>query len=138
MAVTIQKNKVITDDFTGEEGATHFEFTSPRDGKMFTIDVTDENREAIESDLAEVAQDQADTQAEVDRLLADLAGRVAERTDWFMDKSRPLRATRSTGPTAGSEAAAIREWAAANNFEVAERGRLSGEVIEAYRAAQEG
>ena len=37
--------------------------------------------------------------------------------------------------TAGGSAAAIREWARANGYEVSDRGRVSAEIREAYAAA---
>ncbi len=35
----------------------------------------------------------------------------------------------------GTDAATVREWARANGHDVSERGRVSGTVMEAYRAA---
>lgn len=43
----------------------------------------------------------------------------------------------SSGTSAGSsDLAAVREWAREHGYEVADRGRVSAEVQEAYRAAQ--
>lgn len=43
---------------------------------------------------------------------------------------------RSSAPSSsGGSAAAIREWARANGYEVSDRGRVSAEIREAYAAA---
>ena len=46
-------------------------------------------------------------------------------------------ASSASGTTTGSpDLAAVREWAREHGYEVADRGRVSAEVQEAYRAAQ--
>ncbi|MFE6736874.1 Lsr2 family protein [Microbacterium sp. NPDC057650] len=42
--------------------------------------------------------------------------------------------TRRSAPR-NPDTAAIREWAGANGYKVSERGRISAEVVDAYRAA---
>jgi hypothetical protein len=79
-------------------------------------------------------------------------GLVKERPDLFTDqvpgaslsvpKSKPAveRATRAPGEVRVTESPstrAIREWAVAQGFEVAARGKLSPEVVEAYNAAHQ-
>ena len=57
----------------------------------------------------------------------------------YLDAARRIRSTRgrrSSGSRAGKrDLTAIREWAAANGFEVSARGRIASTVIEAYEAA---
>lgn len=48
------------------------------------------------------------------------------------DQARPPRATRAT------ELGEIREWARANGYQVSSRGRVPGNVVEAYNAAVAG
>lgn len=40
-----------------------------------------------------------------------------------------------TSSSAGTDTAAVREWARQNGHKVSERGRISSEVMEAYKAA---
>lgn len=48
-----------------------------------------------------------------------------------------IRKGRAVAPPApANEAARIREWAAANGYEVSRRGRLHRDVVEAYRNAK--
>lgn len=52
--------------------------------------------------------------------------------------ARPARSARSarTKRSSGAEdLAAIREWAQANGYKVSNRGRIAGQIVEAYRAA---
>lgn len=48
--------------------------------------------------------------------------------------SSPSRSSRSGSSRASKDVQAIREWAAANGFEVATRGRIPANVVEAYEA----
>lgn len=49
------------------------------------------------------------------------------------DGATSTRRNRSTAPKLDSKA--VREWASANGYQVSERGRVSGEVQQAYAAA---
>jgi len=104
----------IVDDISGErlaEGAGRtvaFAF----DGAQYEIDLThehaDELREALEPWI-------------------DAARRVTGAT-------RTSTTRRSGTSRASKDVQAIREWAAANGFQVATRGRIPANVLEAYEA----
>lgn len=47
----------------------------------------------------------------------------------------PARPSRAARPSGREDLAAIREWAQANGYQVSSRGRIAGQIIEAYRAA---
>ncbi|WP_022873353.1 histone-like nucleoid-structuring protein Lsr2 [Nesterenkonia alba] len=49
----------------------------------------------------------------------------------FVRKGRPI-----APPTPQNEAKQIREWAIANGYQVAKRGRLHRDIVEAYRNAK--
>jgi hypothetical protein len=107
----------MTDDVTGEViedgagGTVSFAF----DGTSYEIDLSDATaatfREAI-SDYVSAA-----------RKVSGSRG------------SRRGSSTSSTGRSSADELQRIREWAASNGYEVANRGRISGAVREAYAAA---
>lgn len=48
----------------------------------------------------------------------------------------PRRRGKATGRTSRDDARQIRAWAAANGYEVQDRGRIPASVTEAYRAAR--
>jgi hypothetical protein len=48
------------------------------------------------------------------------------------------RVKRVSGPSTGIDLAAVRAWAAANGHAVAERGRVSAAVLDAFRADTNG
>ena len=45
------------------------------------------------------------------------------------------RRTKTNGKTSPEQLAAIREWARKNGYEIADRGRIKAEVVEAFEAA---
>ena len=49
--------------------------------------------------------------------------------------ARRVRSVRASGPTGKEQLAAIRDWARSNGYEVSERGRIKGEIVEAFEAA---
>lgn len=104
----------LVDDLTGdtiEEGAgktVQFGF----DGVAYEIDLTDANAEQ----LRELFSDYVAAARKV-------GGRAARTRN------------SSAGRTDADELAKIREWAAANGYEVAARGRISQAVRDAYAAA---
>jgi hypothetical protein len=105
--VTVQ----LIDDLDGtviEEGSGRaIEFSL--DGDSFTIDLSRKNEERLREALAPFV-DAAQT----------------------MKKSRKATKPTSSDP---SEIAVIRQWAAANGFEVSDRGRISGKVRDAFQAS---
>lgn len=83
------------------------------DGATYEIDLSASNAQRLRKALAEYVD-------------------AARRTG-----GRLKRGTRARGTdTANGEASGIREWAQANGFELAARGRIPGHVAESYRQAQ--
>jgi hypothetical protein len=57
----------------------------------------------------------------------------------YVEAARRVRGTRTgrgRSTTAKHDLSAVREWASANGFDVAPRGRVSAAVLEAYTAAR--
>lgn len=106
MATTTQT--LITDDLTGEEGASTVLFGL--DGVNYEIDLTPEN----EASFREVLEGMA---------------KVARKIGGKKKASAPKRT---------SDAGKIRAWASENGHQVGSRGRIPSEVIEAYAAAHKG
>lgn len=98
---------MLVDDLDGSEAAETVSFAL--DGVAYEIDLNAENAAKIRDDVA---------------VWTAHATRVGGR-----------RRTGVTRPTGGQDLDAIRTWARANGFEVADRGRISAKVKEAYAAA---
>lgn len=99
----------ITDDIDGSEDAETVTFAY--DGRSYEIDLSEENKKALESAL--------------ERFIS--AGRKVSTA------SRPAaRGSRSRG---SSNLAEIREWARSNGHSVSARGRISQDIMDAYNAA---
>lgn len=107
----------MTDDLTGEViedgagGTVSFFF----DGSSYEIDLSE------------------DTAAKFREAIGDYVS--AARKVSGSRGSRRASSASSTGRSSADELQRIREWAAANGYEVANRGRISGAVREAYAAA---
>ncbi|MFI6134008.1 histone-like nucleoid-structuring protein Lsr2 [Micromonospora sp. NPDC051141] len=72
------------------------------------------------------------------RLEAELAAatlRLAEKEAELAAEMAALRQKMGTGPKGTAQRAAIRQWAQANGYEVAERGRIPRNVLQAWAAA---
>jgi hypothetical protein len=72
------------------------------------------------------------------RLEAELAAatlRLAEKEAELAAELAALRQKMGTGPKGTAQRAAIRQWAQANGYEVAERGRIPRNVLQAWAAA---
>ena len=66
------------------------------------------------------------------------AARLREEVGSWVSKARRVsgRRTRGTGAAApAKDSAKVREWARGNGYEVADRGRISAEIRNAYDAA---
>jgi hypothetical protein len=61
---------------------------------------------------------------------------AARRADGPGRRSRVAVAPRATSRSAKEDLAPVREWARANGYRVSDRGRIPGEVRDAYAAAQ--
>jgi hypothetical protein len=99
----------LTDDLDGSEAVE--ELTFALRGTEYEIDLNSKNVAALEKALEKFIT----------------AGR----------RVRPVRGTtrRSAGTTPKEDLNALRDWARANGYRVADRGRVSAEVREAYFAA---
>jgi hypothetical protein len=84
------------------------------DGKRYEIDLSDTNTEALRDALAPYIA----------------AARPAGKPNKTGKPGRPRRDTPSR-----DENQAIREWARNHGMDVAERGRISTEIVDAYHAA---
>lgn len=118
-----QKVRVeVLDDLDGGEAAETVAFGL--DGVSYEIDLSAKNAEALRGEFERFVQ--AARRVGGRRVKVALGQSIAE-------------ATRSSGATQGNSREynqQVREWAAANGYEVADRGRLSSELIEAYEAAR--
>jgi hypothetical protein len=103
-------SKVITrleDDVDGSEASQTVMFGL--DGTAYEIDLSDKNAGALRDALA----------------------------DWVSHarKVGGRRSTKAGKPFSEVDTKAVRAWAAANGIEVSERGRISADVLDKYRAS---
>lgn len=103
---------LLTDDIDGGEADRTVEFAL--DGVSYTIDLSDANTGRLRKDL--------------DPYLS-AATRIGR-------SPASARSTAHPGAAGRQENQAIREWALANGYQLSDRGRIPGTIIEAYRAAQ--
>jgi len=97
---------VLTDDLDGSEATSTVDFAL--DGITYEIDLNDEHAQKLRDDF----------------------------TAWVESARRVAgRARRGTSPGRSNETKRIREWAQAHGYEVADRGRISAEIRQAYAAA---
>lgn len=90
-------------------------------GVTYETDVSTDNLQKIESGKVPLA-----------KLLT-----VSTRTGGRQQPSAPrLAVAPPTKSTSNSEAAKVREWASRNGYDVAPKGRIAREVVDAYRAAR--
>ncbi|MBE7186908.1 Lsr2 family protein [Jatrophihabitans endophyticus] len=108
---------ITTDDLDGSAEATTVEFAF--DGTGYSIDLSKKNRAAFEKAL---------------KPYIDAATPTTRRRSRAAASSSRSRGSRRGG-SGRTDTAAVRAWAAEQGIEVSERGRISGEIVEAYRAA---
>lgn len=105
---------VLTDDIDGGDADRTIEFGL--DGVNYTIDLSEKNagklRRSLEPYLTAASR--------VGRTATN--GRIVSRAG-----AAPARANRDQNQ-------AIREWASKNGYEVSERGRIPGSIVEAFHA----
>ena len=102
----------LTDDTNGKPADETVTFGL--DGREYEIDLTSKNAAAL-------------------RKAFDVYVKSGRR----VGGRRPRAATtsRSSNPKVELDTKAVREWAGKNGFQVSERGRIPGNVLEAYQAA---
>ncbi|BFU43092.1 histone-like nucleoid-structuring protein Lsr2 [Krasilnikovia sp. MM14-A1004] len=105
---------LLTDDLDGGEADRTVEFGL--DGVNYTIDLSEKNagklRKALDPFLG----------------AATRVGRSGNES-----RAAGRRGAVTTGRASRDQNQAIREWAAENGYEVSDRGRIPGSVVEAYR-----
>lgn len=109
---------VLTDDLdhTEAEDVTTYRIADPEDGTLYEIDLSNKNAKALKAAL--------------DKLLP-----VARKVPLH---AQPTARTR-TGKVAVASAhrsrqdlSSVREWARSNGYELSDRGRIPGNIMEAY------
>lgn len=109
-------NIILTDDL--DENVTADRTISfALEGVQYEIDLSDKNAAAFEKAVAKF-RDAARKVGKTARVRDISSARGAARTSNDRERTRQ-----------------IREWAKANGIDVSERGRISGEVVEKYEAA---
>lgn len=103
---------LLVDDLDGGDAAETVSFAL--DGVTYEIDLDDKNAAKLRDDLA---------------TWVGHARRVGGRSGGGRRTASRARSG------SGTDTAAVREWARSNGHKVNDRGRISGEVMEAYRAA---
>ncbi|KAA0918189.1 Lsr2 family protein [Dietzia sp. ANT_WB102] len=84
------------------------------DGKEYTIDLSDENAEKFREVMAPYVEN---------------GHRVSS------SKAKPARRASARSSSPSGDTKAIREWARNNGYEVSDRGRIPGDIMDAYAAA---
>jgi hypothetical protein len=107
----------LVDDLDGSEAVETVSFMA--DGREYEIDLSAENAAKLRDGLAEFVA--------AGRRLGGGRGRAAAAASAPTAGSGAKRATMDR-----EQAAAVREWARANGFEVSDRGRISSTVLAAY------
>jgi hypothetical protein len=108
---------ILVDDLQGGDAAETVSFAL--DGVRYEIDLNSDNAARLRDDLAP---------------WVGHARRLGGRSS--ATRRQPSRARSGGGGAGGtSDTAAIREWARANGHKVSERGRISAQVLAAYKAA---
>lgn len=102
---------VITDDIDGTSGAETISFSL--DGQVYEVDLCRKNRTALERALKPYIAAARPLRS---------AGQVSSRNGRRKGRSVDVRAAR--------------EWATANGYAVAAKGRVPRAVLDAYRAAE--
>lgn len=99
----------LVDDLNGSAASESVNFSL--DGKNYEIDLSDANAQALRESLEKYIE----------------AGRRVSGT----------KAKSTSAPRSGkNDTPAIREWAQKNGYNVSSRGRIHGDIIDAYYAAQ--
>jgi hypothetical protein len=102
------------DDLDGSEAVETVSFSLGK--KAFEIDLSDENVDKINEALAPFI--------DAGREVKQPRGRQAS----------PAARTQSGRPTSREDSILIRKWARERGHEIADRGRIPGKILEAYRA----
>lgn len=111
------RETIIVDDFDGTGPANTYYFIV--EDKEYSVDLSEENASKFSSLIEQYAEAMAPYMR---------AGRS-------LGKANPRRSTSSASASARDyDVQAVRDWAKENGYEVAERGRIKKEIVEAYKA----
>lgn len=110
---------VQVDDLTGEESDEVYTYSFDANGKVYQIDLTPENGEALT------------------QIVADFDEAIAPYVEAGTVKGSKRRGRKAAAKTASGrdDLAEIRAWAAKAGHDVAAKGRVPVAVIQAYDAA---
>lgn len=111
------KKTIITDDIDGSTPAETYYFISG--GKQYGVDLSEENAKELQDTLKR-HEEELSKYVNPDRAIGSISAQ----------SSQPARRRSTANP----DTAKIREWARANGYEVADRGRIPDEIREAYKA----
>jgi nucleoid-associated protein Lsr2 len=106
----------VTDDIDGSGNAQTYELTY--DGASYTIDLAKKNKSALDRAL---------------KPFLEAATRVSGRSS---RRGSTSGRRRSSGAAMSQDLGAIRAWARENGHQVADRGRISQAVRDAYHSAR--
>lgn len=106
--------EILVDDLTGEESDKVETITYSLDGSTYEIELAPKNADKFRGLFQDYVAVSRKTSG----------GRGGRRTQV------------SGGGRSKEELAAIRAWATENGYSVSERGRIKGEIVDAYHAAQ--
>jgi hypothetical protein len=111
MVKQVQTIVTLTDDLDGSKADRTVGFAF--NGVSYEIDLSRKNANALEKTLAPYI--------------------AASRK--ISNRRRGGRAGTATRATRRPDVAGVREWARANGYDVSDRGRIPGSIVEAYKAA---
>ena len=106
----------VADDFDGSTPAETSYFISG--GKRYAVDLNEDRTKKLE-ELLKRHEEELSEYVNAGRELGSISAQ----------SSQPARRRSTANP----DTAKIREWAQANGYEVADRGRIAQEIQEAYR-----
>lgn len=121
------KKVILVDDLTGdvikeEHGGGTVRFSV--EGTAYTLDLSAENRLAFNENLKKWI----DAATEVER----------EPVRHYAPAPRAVAAKPTGSGLSKEELQAVRDWAGKNGYDVAPRGRIKAEILEAYEEAHKG
>jgi hypothetical protein len=112
--VAQQVNVVLVDDLDGSEAGETVVFGL--DGTTYEIDLSEKNAKKLRDSVA-------------------LYVASARRTGGRRGAARTAGRAPSTAASTSTDTASVREWAKAQGYGVSDRGRISAEILDAYKKA---
>ncbi len=106
-----RQQTILTDDLEGGDSPASETVTFALDGVAYEIDLNEQNAKRLRDDLS------------------TWTGHARKQRSG----ARPARRPRSGG--SGQDTGAVRTWARENGYEISDRGRVPGKIVDAYHAA---